>query len=230
MKYRILLLDADETLLDFHKAEAQGFQSALTIHNLPYSEEILALYSSINKKCWEEFERGLLTKPQLLAERFRRLFAAMQIDADAETVRKTYQEELGKGAFLIEGADEVCRELSKVCDLYIVTNGVSATQYSRFSRSGLDAFVKDIFVSEEIGFQKPQKAYFAEVFRRIGNPSKSGILLVGDSLSADIRGGIDAGIDTCWYNPRGLDVPEDMSITYVIDDIRKLPEIVKEAQ
>ncbi len=226
MNYNILLLDADETLLDFHRAEAQALESAFFIHRLPYHKDILKLYSSVNKKCWEEFEQGFLTKPQLLIERFRRLFALLPIKADAEKVRQTYQKELGKGAFLINGAYDVCRELSLHCSLYIVTNGVSEIQYSRLSKSGLDKFVKDIFVSEEIGFQKPQRAYFDEVFRRLGNPSKDGILLVGDSLSADIRGGIDAGIDTCWYNPYGKEKPADMDITYIIDDIKKLPSFV----
>ncbi len=226
MKYNILLLDADETLLDFHLAEEQGLRSAFSIHHLPYNEDILKLYSSVNKKCWEEFEQGLLTKPQLLIERFRRLFALLPIEADAEKVRRTYQEELGKGAFLIDGAKDVCRELSQYCKLYIVTNGVSSIQHSRLSKSGLDVLVNDIFVSEEIGFQKPQKAYFDEVFRRLGNPAREEILLVGDSLSADIRGGIDAGINTCWYNPHGKEKPTDMEITYIIDDIKKLPELV----
>lgn len=226
MKYNILLLDADETLLDFHKAEAQALESAFFIQHLPYNEDILKLYSTVNKKCWEEFEQGVLTKQQLLIERFRRLFALLPITADAESLRQIYQEELGKGAFLINGAYEVCRKLSLQCSLYIITNGVSAIQYSRLSKSGLDKLVKDIFVSEEIGFQKPQKAYFDEVFRRLGNPSRDKILLVGDSLSADIRGGIDAGIDTCWYNPHGKEKPADMEITYVLDDIKKLPELV----
>ena len=138
MKYQTLFLDADETLLDFKRAEAQGLENALRRHQLPFSKEILALYSGINKKCWEEFEQGVFDKDTLLVERFRRLFRALDITADPDAVRLTYHEELGKGGFLIEHADEVCRKLKETHDLYIVTNGVAATQYSRFAISGLD--------------------------------------------------------------------------------------------
>lgn len=230
MKYRTILLDADDTLLDFQKAEAQGIREAFSIHRLPYSEEILKLYSSVNKKCWEEFELGLLTKPQLLWERFRRLFALLHINADAQQVCRTYEEELGKGAFLTDGAYETCRILSQHCRLSIVTNGVAKIQYSRLSKSGLDRFITDVFISEEIGHQKPQKAYFDKVFEDLGNPLKEELLLVGDSLSADMRGGTEAGIDTCWYNPHKKEKPENMKISYVIDDIRKLPELIFTAE
>lgn len=218
-------MDADETLLDFKKAEAQGLEHALRRHQLPFDEEILALYSGINKRCWEEFEQGMFDKNTLLVERFRRLFAALAITADPDAVRRTYHEELGKGGFLIEHAYEVCEELQKTHDLYIVTNGVAATQYSRFARSGLDRLVKGIFVSEEVGVPKPQKEYFDYVFAQIPGFQKKSALMVGDSLTADIRGGINAGLDTCWYNPGKKPVPADLKITYEIHDIRELLDI-----
>ncbi|EET61548.1 HAD hydrolase, TIGR02254 family [Marvinbryantia formatexigens DSM 14469] len=225
MKYQTLFLDADETLLDFKRAEAQGLENALRCHQLPFSEEILALYSGINKKCWEEFEQGVFDKDTLLVERFRRLFRALDITADPDAVRRTYHEELGKGGFLIAHADEVCRKLKETHDLYIVTNGVAATQYSRFAISGLDKLVKGIFVSEEVGFPKPQKEYFDYVFAQIPGFQKERALMVGDSLTADITGGINAGLDTCWYNPERKQAPAGMNITYEIHDIRELLEI-----
>lgn len=225
MRYRTLFLDADETLLDFKKAEAQGLECALRRHQLPFDEEILALYSGINKRCWEEFEQGKFDKETLLVERFRRLFAALAVTADPDTVRRTYHEELGKGGFLIEHAYEVCEELGKTHDLYIVTNGVASTQYSRFARSGLDRLVKGIFVSEEVGVPKPQKEYFDYVFAQIPGFQREGALMVGDSLTADIQGGINAGLDTCWYNPGRKPVPAGLKITYEIHDIRELPDV-----
>lgn len=140
-------------------------------------------------------------------------------------VRRTYHEELGKGGFLIPHAYEVCEALGKTHDLYIVTNGVAATQYSRFARSGLDKLVKGIFVSEEVGVPKPQKEYFDYVFAQIPGFKKEQALMVGDSLTADIQGGIHAGLDTCWYNPGRNQAPAGLNITYEIHDIRELTEI-----
>lgn len=226
MKYQTLLLDADNTLLDFQKAEARGIEAAFQAHCLPFSPEILALYSEINRRCWEEYERGQLDRDRLLIERFCRLFRQIDVEADAGAVALSYRDELGKGAYLIEGAREVCEELGKTADLYIITNGVAATQYSRFAASGLDKLVKRSFISEEIGYQKPRREFFAYVFAAIPDFHKDRTLVVGDSLTADIQGGIQAGVDTCWYNPRHVPRPEAMQITYEIDDIRKLREIV----
>ena len=106
-----------------------------------------------------------------------------------------------------------------------MTNGVAATQYSRFAISGLDKLVKGIFVSEEIGIPKPQKGYFDYVFAQIPGFRKENALMVGDSLTADIMGGINAGLDTCWYNPGRKPAPAGINITYEIHDIRELPEI-----
>lgn len=222
MRYQTLLLDADGTLMDFLAAEAQGIRNTFLIHHLPFDENILRDYSEINKKCWEEFEQGLLDKKTLLVERFRRLFVKYQFDADPDMIRITYGEELGKGAFMIPYAYEVCEELAGSYDLYIVTNGVAFTQKRRFHDCGLDRLVKGVFISEELGYQKPQKEFFNEVFARIPSFDKERTLMIGDSLSADIQGGINAGIDTCWYNPDYKDRPEHMQITYVIHDIREL--------
>ena len=221
-----MFLDADETLLDFKKAEAQGLKAALRRHKLPFNAEIVALYSKINKGCWEEFEQGLLDKETLLVERFRRLFAALDITADPHAVRLSYHEELGKGGFLIEHAYEVCEELRKTHDLYIVTNGVAATQYSRFALSGLDKLVKGIFVSEEIGIPKPQKGYFDYVFAQIPGFRKENALMVGDSLTADIRGGIQAGLATCWYNPQGKAGSPDIKADYEIRNLEELKDFL----
>lgn len=226
MKYQILLLDADGTLLDFQKAEARGLEAAFSHYHLPFDENMLADYSAINKKCWEEFEQGLLDKKSLLVERFRRLFEKKSIHADPNAVRVTYQYELSLGSYLIEHAYEVCEELSKTHDLYIVTNGVASTQHRRLRESGLDKLMKGIFISEEIGCQKPQKEFFHYAFRHIPGFRRESALMIGDSLSADIQGGINAGVDTCWYNPFSKENTGNRNITYEIRDIRELLTIV----
>ncbi len=227
MRYQTLLLDADGTLLDFKKTEARGIEETFRRYHLAFDRQLLEDYSAINRKCWEEFEQGMLDKETLLEERFRRLFSRYQIKADTSAIEKTYQYELGRGAYLIEGAYETCEKLSKTCDLYIVTNGVAVTQYQRVHDSGLDKLIKGMFISEEIGFQKPQPEFFQYVASHIAGFDKHRALMVGDSLSADISGGIHAGLDTCWYNPADADMPLEMTATYVIRDIRKLADIVK---
>lgn len=226
MSYKILLLDADNTLLDFNKAEANALEQTFITYNFDFDGEILRSYSAINQKCWEEFEQGLITKKTLLSKRFQLLFDSLGLKADVESVRITYQEELSKGAFLLEGAYKLCRDLSVNHDLYIVTNGVASTQHRRIKDSGLDKLVKDIFVSEEVGFKKPERGYFDYVFSHIKEFDKSQALLVGDSLSADIVGGINAGLNTCWYNPLGKSAPKDMAITYTIQNLEELRKIV----
>lgn len=226
MRYRILLLDADGTLLDFLKAEAHGIEAALKKNHLPFRPDILQLYSDINRSCWEEFERGALSKEVLLVERFRRLFGKLGVEGDPATVALSYRDELGRGAYLIDGARELLDELKETHDLYIITNGVAETQYSRFSLSGLDKLVKKSFISEEIGFPKPQKEFFDYVFAHIPDFQKEETLIVGDSLTADIQGGINAGVDTCWYNPAHLPNLQGREITYEIDRICDLKNIV----
>lgn len=223
MSYRFLLLDADGTLLDFKKAEAQGIKNALRIHQLPYSDAILSAYSRINITCWQEYERGLIDRDTLLTERFRRLFAHLGWTADAKAMQDTYHEELGKGAYLLEDAYDVCERLRTFCELYIVTNGVAATQHSRMKKSGLDRLVRQVFISEEIGFPKPQREYFERVFAQIPGFKKEEALIVGDSLTADIQGGINAGIATCWFNPDRHPRPDGMRIDL---EIRRLRELI----
>lgn len=227
MRYQTLLLDADGTLLDFKKAEARGIRETFRQHQLYFDEKIMADYSAINKKCWEEFEQGLLDKETLLEERFRRLFHQYKIKADTAAIEKTYQYELGRGAYLIENAYEICEILSNKYDLYIVTNGVAVTQYQRIKDCGLDKLIKGMFISEEIGWKKPQIEFFHYVFEHIEGFDKSRALMIGDSLSADIQGGINAGLDTCWYNPNGLTRPANMEITYEIQDIRELVNLAE---
>ncbi|MFR8531450.1 MAG: HAD-IA family hydrolase, partial [Anaeromassilibacillus sp.] len=137
-----------------------------------------------------------------------------------------YQEELGRGAFLLPGAEEVCAYCARFCDLYIVTNGVSRTQYSRLHDSGLDRYMKGIFVSEDAGYQKPMKEYFDYVFARIPGFQAEKTLIVGDSLSSDIRGGNNAGIDTCWYCPDGGQMPGDVRVNYTIRRLEELKDLI----
>jgi len=145
-------------------------------------------------------------------------------EVDGPEAEKLYREQLNESAVLIDGALEILEYLSRKYDLYVITNGVSKTQYNRLAKSGIDRYMKDIFVSEDAGCQKPRKEFFEYCFKRLGTDDVSQMLVIGDSLSSDIRGGNNAGIDTCWFNRKGDSCPADISVDY---EIRHLEELKK---
>ena len=229
-RYPVVLLDADGTLYDFEKAQKNALLAACRQAGLLESEtdfpKMLDCYSRINQSWWKKLERGECTKPQLQLGRFRDFFTDMGLQYDAAAFNDLYMEELGNGSFLLPHAEEVCRELSKSCKLYIVTNGVSRTQRRRIGASPLAELFQGLFVSEEAGVPKPEKRYFEYVFHQLGDLDLRDILLVGDSLTSDMQGAENAGLDSCWLNPSCLPRPDKPSITYIIHDLRQLPEIV----
>ncbi len=202
MKYQIILFDADGTLLDFQETEQHALQSVFAEFAIPLTEEIKNAYFQINHSLWKQFEKGEIDKHTVVYTRFCRLFEQFRIKADGVLFEDRYQALLGEGHFLLPGALEVCQTLSKQGSLYIASNGVSRTQYSRLNASGLRQYMQDVFVSEDAGFQKPQKEFFEYAFSRIPGFQPEQTIIIGDSLSSDIQGGINAGITTCWYNPR----------------------------
>lgn len=229
-KYRVLLLDVDGTLLDFHASERQGISRILLDYGFPASDELLEKYHRINDGYWQAFNRGEISKDKLCRERFTRFFGELGLSTDGEEEERRYQAFLDESAILLPGALETCRKLSEQYDCYVVTNGTSQTQYRRLALSGLDVLMKDIFVSEDAGSQKPQKAYFDYCFSRIPGALPEEMLIVGDSLSSDILGGNQAGIDTCWVNPEGLPLQEGIRADYQIREIGELPALLQKAR
>ncbi len=227
MKYTILLLDADDTLLDFQKTEEHALSYTFEKYGIPFTEEVRTTYKTINHKLWASFEAGEISKSTILARRFRNTFVALGIRGEFAGFEEEYQLALGRGGFLIPEAMEVCQELSKICRLYIVTNGVQATQASRMELSGLLPYIQDVFVSETTGYQKPQKEYFDYVFSRISEFDPEQTLMIGDSLGSDMKGGSNAGVDVCWYNPTGKVNGSKVKLDYEIKNLRELYDIVK---
>jgi 2-haloacid dehalogenase len=224
-KYDLFLFDADGTLFDYDMAEANALKIMFDYCGFTYSENIHLKYREINSQVWESYEKGEITKAELQTLRFTRLFNDIGVYYDANHFNEMYLNEFGKGSFLIEGALEICREIIS-CNkkIYIVTNGIFSTQKSRIEHSLIKEYVSDFFVSEFIGFQKPQTLYFEYVFTHIQQIEKDKILIIGDSISADIAGGNNAGIDSCWFNKSG-----DINHTEIIPtyEIRKLNELNK---
>ena len=196
-----LFLDLDDTILDFHKAERIAIAKTIRDYGVEPTEEILALYHRINKWHWEQLELGNLTRKQVQEDRFAVLFRELGREVDAEACAKAYMENLAIGHYFLPGAEEAVDRLSRKYRLFLVSNGNASVQKGRMTSANLYRFFEKVFVSQEIGFNKPAKAYFDACFAQIPDFDPARALMVGDSLSSDIKGGINAGIPTVWVNP-----------------------------
>lgn len=224
--YKILLFDADETLLDFESAQYDALTNLFQMHDFQLTDEILEQYNILNINLWRAYERGEITRDEVLNTRFERLFHELGHVVDGVLFEKEYHLELNKGHKIIPGSIELLDQLQDSYDLYIVTNGVADTQYERLTASGLLPYFKEIFVSEVAGYQKPRIEFFEYAFDRIPNFNPKEALIIGDSLSSDMQGGINVGIDTCWYNPKRLENTLGLPITYEIHELKDLLNIV----
>lgn len=203
--YTSLLLDLDDTLLDFKAAEAKAIRKVLKNNSLPFDDEAVRTYSRINKSFWESFERGEIPKSAIFTGRFEKLLEVFGRKGNPAALSAEYGKGLAEGYFTVEGAFQILDYLrEKGYRLYAATNGLSVTQNRRIAGSGLAPYFDRVFVSEDSGYQKPEREYYDYVISQIPEKDRRKILIVGDSQSSDILGGINAGIDTCWYNPAGL--------------------------
>ena len=226
-KYRKLLFDVDNTLLDFDEAERNGIRKVLEAYGEIPDEGKLALYSSINASLWKAYERGEIVRDTIMETRFQLFFDRLGKQINGQKAEEMYRAQLDASAVMIEGAQELLDVLAPEYELYVITNGVSETQYRRLKTSGIDRYMKGIFVSEDAGFQKPRKEFFEYCFSRMEDPDPSGMLVIGDSLSSDIRGGNAAGIDTCWFNRKGESGMEGITVTYEIHRLEELERLLK---
>lgn len=221
MPYKILLFDADGTLLDFKESERVGLQTVFEEKGIPFTEKMRSYYLEMNVQLWKDFELGKFPKQHIFDVRFQQLLDAFQIEGNGNEFETAYREQLNKGSHIIPHAIELCGTLAKHYRMYIITNGVSHTQYQRLHDSGLDAYFAGIFVSEDIGYQKPQKEYFDYVLQQIDG-DKSEMLVIGDSLSSDILGANLSGIDSCWLNMEGAINDTKANPTYEIERLTDL--------
>lgn len=225
MKYTTLLLDNDDTLMDFADAERQAIKRTLLQNCLPYTEQLRATYSAINDSLWKRLERGEIKREKIFTERFRIFKEESGLSFSVKKVSADYMKNLELGHTLMAGAMDFLERNFEKYDLYVVTNGHSHTQNKRIDDANIRKYFKEVFVSEDIGFQKPQAGYFDYVFSHIREKDKSKILLIGDSLSSDIAGGIAAGIDTCWFNHKG-NKAETIKPKYEIHSINELYDYI----
>jgi len=227
-RYDTVLFDADGTLLDFARSEREALVESLEAFGISADQAMVAAYSKINDGLWKALERGEIEKERLKIHRFELLFESYGIETDAKIAAYAYMQALSERGYALPGAFEMCERLCGKIRMYIVTNGVGFIQRERQKRSGLAPLFDGCFISEELGYEKPDVRYFEAVASSIDGFSKEKTLIVGDSLTSDIRGGISFGIDTCWYNPKGLPIPEDMAgkITYVAESFEAIEALI----
>ncbi|HJO94821.1 MAG TPA: YjjG family noncanonical pyrimidine nucleotidase [Victivallales bacterium] len=227
MKYKWLLFDADGTLFDFEKAELFALKKTLKYFKINYSSTLHKRYNKINYELFSRLEQGFITSNELKTKRFEFLLSEFNINLDSDTVSKTYLSNLSKGCMLIPGAIDTIRTLHPEFKMFIVTNGFLEVQKPRFENSGISQYFIDILISDEIGVAKPAKEFFDVIYSKIGKPNKSEIMIIGDSLTSDMAGGINFGIDTCWFNPHQMENKNNLNVSYEINELHELIKIVK---
>lgn len=200
---KTVLLDIDGTVMDFHAGQRKAFFASVAEMQEKADEDVYLTFDEVNKSYWKKFERGEIAKEVLIFERFRTLRELKGIPKDEYAFEKVYQRLLGEQCIYIDGAEKGVEYLSGKYKVYIVTNGVKHTQLNRIKKSGLSSFTDGVFISEEVGYQKPQKEFFDYVFAKTGADRKTSVI-IGDSPSSDIQGGINAGIKTVRFNPSGI--------------------------
>ncbi len=224
-KYTTLYFDLDNTILDFTAAEYNAIRKLLALYNLPVTDEVVSTYSKINQMWWERFEKGEIEKSEIFAGRFRDLLNYFNFSGDPDKMGEDYFELLSMGYDAIDNAEAALKYLKeKGYTICITTNGVSRTQYRRIDGCGLKQYFDYIFVSEDACHQKPEPEYFEYVMSNTPEKDKSKILVIGDSMSSDILGGINFGVDTCWFNPKQKDATYET--TYQITDILHICDIL----
>ena len=228
MKYEIIIFDADETLFDFKKSERDAFKNTMLEFDIEYDENHhLKIYQDINTAIWKEFEDGLITQEKLKVERFKRLSDKLNTRFDEIEFAKSYMKHLSNASFLYDDSIDLVESLHKDYRLSIVTNGLKDVQDNRIRKSIIAKYFEDIVVSEEVMVSKPDPKIFEHALNNIKHTDKSKVLMVGDSLTSDIQGGINFGIDTCWFNPNKIVNKTGIKPTYEISNLMELKDILE---
>ena len=228
--YNCLLFDVDGTLLDFDAAERMALRQTLEKFQLPINEETIGCYHTINTELWQALEKGRIKKDKLVVQRFAMLLKELGQEGDPAAMNQYYLTCLSQHAIPYEGAVQLVKDLSEVATIAIVSNGVERVQQGRLQRSGLDQLVDAVFVSEKLGVTKPNRKFFDTALNVLGINNRKKVLVIGDSLKADIQGGINAGLATCWCNFNGAENTAGVQPDFVIENLSQLMQIVMEQE
>lgn len=222
-----LFLDLDDTILDFHKAERIAIAKTIRDFGVEPTEDVLGRYHIINKWHWEQLELGTMTREEVLVGRFAVLFREFGVDVDPVAVARAYEKNLSIGHYFLPGAEEAVDKLHDKYRLFLASNGTASVQKGRMTSANLYRFFEKVFVSQEIGHNKPSIAYFDACFAQIPGFDPARAMIVGDSLSSDIQGGINAGIATCWVNPTHAVPRKGIVPDYEVEALHQLPALLE---
>ena len=227
MKYDIILIDLDETIFDFKQAERIALASTLRAYGLEPTPEVVSRYKTINRRLWEQLELGEVTRQQVLEDRFGKLFESYGLEVDKAACGAAYGEGLSVRHYWLPSAEEALKKLHGKYRLFIASNGTASVQRRRMDSADLYRFFEDIFISQEIGAEKPNVEFFEGAFARIPGFDRSRAMIVGDRISSDIAGGNNAGIATCWVNAAGDSHDPAIRVDYEIRSLAELPELLE---
>ncbi len=226
---QFVFLDLDDTLLDFHRSEEVAIRKTVkTLADREIGDDVIQLYRRINEGYWKKLEKGEITRDELRVARFEEFFAAIGLHPSAQMAKTVYERALGTGHYFIDGAPNLLMNLSKKYSLYLASNGTASVQNSRIESSGIARYFKGIFISEVIGVNKPDRAYFDACFATIPNFDPAKAIILGDSLTSDIKGGLNAGILTCRFNPTGAPGREDIRPHFEISKLSQFPTLLEQ--
>ena len=226
-KYTTLLLDADDTIFDFHAAERIAFFSVMEEMGIAADDGMHAVYSKINEAHWKALERGEMTREQVLVGRYARFAEQFGLQTDPVELNRRYLQNLSRQTILFDDSVEAMRQLSLDYRIYIVTNGNAMVQRGRFSKSPVMQYVEDYFISGEIGYEKPDIRYFEAVFEKIPRFDPATALVAGDSATSDLQGAINAGLDSCYVDRRCKPLPHGISPTYRVGSLAELVNLLR---
>lgn len=229
MKYEVILFDADETLFDFEKSESDALKNTMSDFGINYIEDYhLKVYKEVNKIIWKELEEGLITQKELKTERFKRYADALKISFDENQFAKKYMKYLSLASFLYEDSQALIEALYTNYKLVIITNGLKDVQDNRIRRSIIGKYFDAVIISEEVELSKPDPKIFELALSSISHTDKRNVLMVGDSLTSDIQGGINYGIATCWFNEKKAENRTNIKPDYQISSIMELLTLLKD--
>ncbi len=224
-KIKNILLDADGTLLDFDAAEKAALSDTFVQLGLPFDERTYETYHRNNAACWKKLEKREITRAELKVLRYRMTFEELGLFADPTVSTQIYEEKLGQYGIVLPGAEDAVKEMSKKYNVFIVTNGLKNVQTPRMLKTQIPLYVKGIYISEDVGYDKPAKEFFDKIFSDHPKMKREETVIVGDSISGDMTGGNNAGIKTCWINPTGGEAPEGIRIDWQIQNITQWKKV-----
>ncbi len=227
MKYEMIIFDADDTLYDFSKAELYAFKKTMEDQGLVYNSAYMSIYKDININIWKEFEEGLITQETLKTERFRRFFNKINYQANIEETADSFLKYLSQAGFLFEGVEALLQTLIKTYRLVIITNGLTRVQTHRIKNHPIAKHFEKVIISDEIGYKKPDPMIFVEGLKGLDPIDKEKTIIIGDSLTSDIQGGINFGIDTCWCNFSKKQNTSHIHPTYTIESLNEIHNILQ---